>query len=96
MVTANGAGMTRMRRKFSPEQLEDLKEMERNGKWFNENHSRLQLEYPNSLVAIHSDSVLAAAETLDELISRLRKVGAPRLTQVLIRYVPDEHTILIY
>jgi len=96
MVTENGAGMKSRRIEFSPEVLEDFAEMQRNGLWYNENHAILQKEYPNRLVAVHNGRVLASAETLDGLIAQLRKANAPRLTQVLIRYVPDEKTILIY
>ena len=96
MVITNGAGMARGPRKFSPEELEDLREMQRNGQWFNDNHTILQREYPNRLIAIHGGRVLAAAKKLDDLIVKLRKPDAPRLTQVLIRYVPDEDTIIIW
>ena len=96
MVSENGAGMKSRRIEFSPEVLEDFAEMQRNGLWFNENHTILQREYPNKLVAIHNGSVLAAAETLDGLIAKLKKTDAPPLTRVLIRYLPDEKTILIY
>jgi len=96
MVCENGAGMKSRRIEFSPEVLEDFAEMQRNGLWFNENHAILQREYPNKLVAIHDGSVLASAETLDCLIAQLQKAFAPHLTRVMISYVWDESTIVIY
>jgi len=96
IVNEMGAGMKNRRIEFSPEVLEDLAEMQRNGQWFDDNHTILQREYPNRFVAVHGGRVLASAETLDDLIAQLQKTDAPRLTSVMIRYVWDENTVVIY
>ena len=96
MSITNGAGMARGSRKFSPEELEDLREMESNGRWFDENLPALTKKYPERFVAVHRERVLAASRTLDGLFSTLRKPGVPRMNQVLVRYVPDKDTIVIY
>ncbi len=88
MATTNG--------RFSPQELEDLREMERNGRWFGENLPDLSRRFPERFVAIHGDRVLASSATLDDLFSSLRRPGVPDLNQVLIRYVPDKDTIVIY
>jgi len=96
MTIPDGAGVKVTRKEFPPEVLEDFREMESNGRWFEENRDTLQREHPNRLVAVNRGSVIASSDSLDGLLSQLRAPGIPRLTQVLIRFVPDADTILIY
>ena len=96
MAIPDGAGVKVTRKELPPEVLEDFREMESNGRWFEENRPLIQREHPDKLVAVHRDSVIASADSLDALMSKLRGPGTPRLTQVLIRFVPDADTIMIY
>jgi hypothetical protein len=96
MTIPDGTGVRVSHKEFPPEVLEDFREMDDNGRWFEENHDALQREHPNRLVAVHRRRVISSAESLDVLLSELRGNDMPRLTQVLIRFVPDGDTILIY
>lgn len=96
MAIPDGAGMKVTRKELPPEVLEDFREMESNGRWFEENRPLIQREHPDKLVAVHRGSVIASADSLEELIAGLKGPGAPRLTQVLIRFVPDADTIMIH
>lgn len=80
---------------FSQEVFEDLIEKEKNGRWLDENFKSLQIEHGDMFVAIYRASAIDFAETFDELVKRIEEKGIERLSQIVIKYIPEEDLIFI-
>lgn len=73
--------------------VEMLTRGQEDARWFNSNLTAFLEQFNNKFVAFHNKQILGAAETVDELISKLleRQIDP---AQVLIRFVSKVKSIL--
>ncbi len=73
--------------------VEMLTRGQEDAQWFNSNLTLFLEQFNNKFVAFHNKQILGAAETVDELLSRLLEMHIDP-SQVLIRFVSKVKSIL--
>lgn len=69
------------------EDFQILSEAEKNGLWFIKNFPELEKKMAGKLVAIKDQKIIASADTVEELLEKLRGID---LRKVLIVAIPSE------
>ncbi len=70
-----------------------LKEGQKDLSWFNSNFAALLEQFNNKFIAFHHQAVIAAADTLDDLLHHLRKKNIDP-SMVLIQFVSKVEQVL--
>ena len=55
--------------------LEILKKSEEDGKWVSEEYDKLRTKYEGKVFAVRNKNVLSYADTVEELVEKLEKMG---------------------